>query len=394
MAAITAAKAGATVEIFEQNSRVGKKILASGNGRCNITNTHLSRNDYFGDHPEFVDFSLSQFDFNHFKKFCSSIGLLLNTKDDGRSYPLSDEAKSVVLALEAYADLLGITVYCETRISRIDRVGEHFELHTDEKSHKAYDRVLISTGSEAAPQLGGNADGQTFAQTFGHTIQPAYPSLVALELDSLIPTKMTGTKQFSQVTLYINGKAEEQVQGDILFTRYGISGFAILDISQQASVALMEYAQVKIGLKLLPDLDRQSLSAQISQLCKNVPSYPIETILSGLLSSKMVTHILEVSKVPLKTPARDVNTKMIKQIANTILDWRFEVSDTHGFKHAEVSGGGVSTEELDEKSMESKRVKGLYFAGELLDIVGRRGGYNLHFAWASGYLAGKAMARA
>lgn len=391
MAAITAVKSEAAVEVFEQNDRVGKKILASGNGRCNISNINLSRHDYFGEHPDFVDFALSQFDFNRFKKFCSTIGLLLNTKEDGRTYPLSDEARSVVLALEAYADSLGIIFHFEQSIRRVEKRESHFTLHTDEKIYRNFASILIATGSEAAPQLGGNADGYTFALGFGHTVKPAYPSLVALELDSPYPAKMSGTKQFARVTLYIDGKARESVQGDILFTRYGISGFAILDISQHASVALMQHHRVDIGLKLLIDYDRQSLSTQIAQLCKNVPSHPIETVLSGLLSSKMVRYILETSTILAGTPAKEIDTKMIKRIANTILDWRFGVSDTHGFKHAEVSGGGVNTDEINPKTMESKKVKGLYFAGEVLDIVGKRGGYNLHFAWASGFLAGRAM---
>ncbi len=393
MAAITAAAFGARVEVFEQNSRVGKKILASGNGRCNISNTHLSQNDYSGADPGFVDFALSQFEFSHFKKFCKSIGLLLNSKEDGRTYPLSDEARSVVLALESYALSQEVTLHCEGHVNKIEKTDRQFTVYTEEQTCNGFDSVVITTGSEAAPQLGANRDGYHFAEAFGHTIEATYPSLVALELDSKTPARMAGVKQVSEVTLYIDGKAEQRVTGDILFTRYGISGFAILDISQQASTAMQDCSRVSVGLRLLPDYDRQSLSTQIIQLCKTVPTYTIETLLSGLISSKIIRAILEQAGIPSDTPAGTTTTKMIKQIANLMMDWRFPVSDTHGFKHAEVSGGGVSTDEVNEKTMESKKVEGLYFAGEVLDIVGRRGGYNLHFAWASGYLAGKAVAQ-
>ena len=162
-AAITAATTGSAVELFEQNSRVGKKILASGNGRCNISNTRLSRNDYYGEDPSFVDYTLEQFDFKQFEKFCHSIGLLLNSKEDGRTYPLSDEARSVVLALESYARTLGVIFHNEKAVNRIEKEGETFYVSSGETRFEGYDRVLICTGSEAAPQLGGNGDGYTLS---------------------------------------------------------------------------------------------------------------------------------------------------------------------------------------------------------------------------------------
>ena len=394
VAAITAAKAGSSVTLFELNDRVGKKILASGNGRCNITNARLAPADYAGSDPTFVSFALNEFGFSRFKKFCAAMGLLIQTREDGRSYPLSNSAASVVTALREYAKSCGVTIVCDTFIERIERRAEGFCLHSGETPFEGYERLLVATGSEAAPQLGANPSGYAFAEAFGHTVHPTYPSLVALELDSPFPAKMAGVKQDAEVTLYLDGKAEQKVRGDILFTRYGISGFAVLDISQSASEALMHYRDVKIGLKLLADYERQSLGEQIAQLCKSVPSYSVETLLCGLISSKIVRCLLESCRIDPETKASELPTRSIKQIAGTMCDWRFHVSGTHGFKHAEVSGGGVATEEVDDKTMESKKVKGLYFAGEVLDVVGRRGGYNLHFAWASGYLAGSNMSKA
>ena len=391
MAAITASKSGINVDLYEQNSRVGKKILASGNGRCNIINTTSSAADYFGEQPHFIDYALSLLPFSAFEKFCHSIGLLLEIKEDGRCYPLSNEAKSVVLSFESFAKASGVNFLTDTAVTKITYTDHHFTVTTPTGENN-YTKVLITTGSEAAPQLGGNRDGYTFANTFGHTIVPSYPSLVQLHIDSDFHHKMAGIKQFSEVTLYLNGKAEEKVKGDILFTRYGISGFAILDLSQKASLALMEYQSVRIGINLLPSFDRQKLSNQITQLTQAVPTHSITTMLSGLISSKMVPLLLETAKIDPLTPSGTLSVKTVKKIAHTLQEWRFEISDTHGFKHAEVSGGGISTEQIDEKTMESKLVKGLYFAGEVIDIVGRRGGFNFNFAWASGALAGKSMA--
>jgi predicted Rossmann fold flavoprotein len=392
MAAITASKSGAAVDLYEHNSGVGKKVLASGNGRCNIINTTSDVSDYFGHHSDFAAFALSHFPFSRFQKFCRGIGLLLDVKEDGRCYPLSNEAKSVVLALETSALESGAKLLTGETVTAIAKTSEGFVISFADSPEKTYDKVLICTGSEAAPQLGGCGDGYAFAKAFGHSVEPTYPSLVQLHIDSPFHHKMAGVKQLSKVTLYIDGKAEEQVKGDILFTRYGISGFAVLDISQKASAALMAHQEVSIGLNLLPDFERQSLASVIAQLCQAVPTHTIATVMSGVISSKIVPHLLQTCNIRAETKAGEITTKTSKSIVHALQQWRFRISGTHGFKHAEVSGGGVSTEEIDPKTMASTRIDGLYFAGEVIDIVGRRGGYNFHFAWASGYIAGKSLA--
>ena len=393
MAAITASRAGANVHLYEQNTKPAKKILASGNGRCNISNTQVSSQDYCGQRPEFCSFALDNFNFTQFEKFCKNIGLLLNILDDGRAYPLSNEAKSVALSFETYARVCGVEIFNEYPISKIEKINSKFYLHTPLNTSEPYDKILICTGSEAAPQLGGSSLGYDLASSLGHTVIPTYPSLVQLHLKSSICEKVSGVKLDAEVFLFLNSKKEQSIKGDILFTKYGISGFAILDISQMASEALLNYQSVDIGLDLLPRFDRQTLSSQLLQTAQNLPFYPIETILCGLLPIKLCKVLLEDANISSQTLGKDVHTKMAKQIVSKIKDWRFEVNDTHGFKHAEVSGGGVNTDEVNEKTMESKKCKGLYFAGEVLDIVGRRGGFNFQFAWASGHLAGKEMSR-
>lgn len=391
MAAITASKSGMNVHLYEQNNKPAKKILASGNGRCNISNTTVSSLDYAGQNPDFSSFCLQEFSFSQLQKFCKNMGLFLNVLDDGRAYPLSNEAKSVALAFENSAVSSGVEIYNEYLISQIEKKEDKFYLHTILNISEPYDKVLICTGSEAAPQLGGNKSGYELASSLGHNINPSYPSLVQLHINSSVHEKMSGAKQEAEVTLYINSKKEQRAKGDILFTKYGISGFAILDISQLASESLLNFQTVDIGLDLLPKFDRQVLSSQLLSTAQALPEYTIESILNGLLPSKIARHLLEDAKIPPSTLAKNMHTKMSKQIISKIKDWRFEVSDTHGFKHAEVSGGGINTDEVNDKTMESTLCKGLYFAGEVLDIVGRRGGFNFQFAFASAYVAGKSM---
>jgi predicted Rossmann fold flavoprotein len=381
LCAIFCAKKSIHVDVYEQNSKCAKKILASGNGRCNITNTNLTCNDYFSQNHHFVDYALKEFGFSEFEKFCQNIGLLLDVKDDGRVYPLSNEAKSVASLLIAHAKNLGVNFHTDTKITDI------------KKLFNDYDSIVVATGSEAASQLGGNSDGYNFAMEFGHNIIPTYPSLVQLHLNSKIVKKMSGAKVEGEVTLLINNKKELTSSGDILFSDYGVSGFAILDISQAASKALMEFSHVSISINLLPKFDGQKLSNHISKIAAQEPKITIFEILIGLVLMKIASSILEDLGIEASTCRDEINVKLAKKIANQLLNWRFEVSDTHGFRHAEVSGGGVDTSEINPKTFESLKQKNLYFCGEVLDVVGRRGGYNFAFAWASGVLAAKEIAK-
>lgn len=375
LCAIFCAKGGVKVDVYEQNSKCAKKILVSGNGRCNITNTKLSINDYFSDNPTFVEDALNEFGFYEFEKFCNSIGLILDIKDDGRVYPLSNEAKSVAKIYEEYALSLGVTFHKDSKIENIKEL------------QKKYDSVVVATGSEAASHLGGNADGHTFASEYGHNIIPTYPSLVQLHLNSQIAKKMSGAKLNAEVTLLVNSKKELTTNGDVLFTAYGISGFAILDLSQRVSMRLLNYEALDLSVNLLPEQTSQKLSAHILKLSQNISAFTILDILVGLVPIKIANGLLEDIKVSNTT--KNIDTKLSKKIANAMLNWRFEVSDTHGFRHAEVSGGGVDTTEINPKTMESLKCHNLYFCGEVLDVVGRRGGYNFAWSWASAYMAAK-----
>jgi len=392
MAGLFAARAGANVTLYEQNNGVGKKILASGNGRCNIINTTSSADDFAGTDPHFVTYALKQLSFHYFEKFCHSIGLILDVKEDGRCYPLSNEAKSVLIALKSAVSDAGVTLCTDTLVSAVSKKDTQFIVETP-TDKKYFDAVLIATGSEAAPQLGASADGYRFAESFGHEIVPTYPSLVQLHLNSKHHHKMAGVKTTAEVTLIIDGKPKEKIQGDILFAAYGISGLAILDISQKASYALLSKQRVSISLNLLPRYDRQSLINIVEKLFASIPKHDVHTALCGLMPAKIATYLLDDAGIALSAPVSVLNPKEIKKLTHLIGEWKFEVNGTHGFKHAEVSGGGVSTAQINNKTMESKLVEGLYFAGEVLDIVGKRGGYNFNFAWASGMIAGKEMAK-
>lgn len=395
MAAITAKRLDKNLQIdlFDANKSIGKKILASGNGRCNISNSNITSKNYLGENPDFVNYALKEFDFKAFEKFCKSIGLLLDIKESGKVYPLSNEAKSVTNLLELALQELDVRNFLETFINDIEKEGEKFVIRTDEKEFKDYDKVLISNGLGAAPQLNASEIGLDFASKFGHSFNPTYPSLVGLKTENTYNGKLQGVKKECNVSLFVNGNLEQEIFGDVLFTSYGVSGFAILDISQLAVLNLTSYQDVKIAINFFPKINRNDLADQIQALFKTVPNQKAVDILTGIISNKIAPVLLEICKIDINTKANDINAKQIKAISYQLNQWKLKIVDTQGFGHAEASGGGVRTAEVDNKTYESKLVKGLYFAGEVLDIVGNRGGFNLQFAWASGYLVGKSLGK-
>ena len=395
MAAITAKRLNKNLQIdlFDANKSIGKKILASGNGRCNISNSQITSKNYIGENPDFVNYALKEFDFKAFEKFCKSIGLLLDIKESGKVYPLSNEAKSVTNLLELALQELDVRDFLETFINDIEKEGEKFIIRTNEKEFKDYDKVLISNGLGAAPQLNASEIGLDFASKFGHSYNPTYPSLVGLKTENTHNGKLQGVKKECNVSLFVNGNLEQEIFGDVLFTSYGVSGFAILDISQLAVLNLTSYQDVKIGINFFPKINRNDLADQIQALFKTVPNQKAVDILTGIISNKIAPVLLDICKIDLNTKASEINAKQIKAISYQLNQWKLKVIDSQGFGHAEASGGGVRTAEVDNKTYESKLVKGLYFAGEVLDIVGNRGGFNLQFAWASGYLVGKSLGK-
>ena len=390
MAALIAKNESNIIDLYDKNSSIGKKIRVSGNGKCNISNTNISKYDYFGNDLDFLEYGLKEFGYKRFEKFCMDLGLFLTQKDNGKVYPLSFEANSVIEIFQEKLKEKGINLCLSQEIVSVKKSDKKFILENSEKKISFYDKVLIATGSRAASKLGGSAFSETIAKSFGHRVYKTYPSLVQLETKEKKVSKMAGVKIEAKVTLLSKEYKNIFIFGDVLFTKYGLSGFAILDISFYISKLLLNNKYVAISIDMLPQFDRAKLQSMLLKTCKNNKKSDIETILLGLLPSKIAKNIsLELNLSNKKSS--ELNIKDIKKIVQLIKDFRVDISDTHGFEYAEVCGGGVDTLQIDSKTMESKSVKNLYFSGESLDIVGKRGGYNFAFAWMSGYLAGKSL---
>jgi predicted Rossmann fold flavoprotein len=375
------------VDIYEKNSAIGKKILASGNGKCNITNQNISIEDYYCSKPSFLKYTLNQFDFNRCKKMFEEFGIILHSKPDGKTYPLSNEAKSVVTVLSNHLNKDNIKIFVDTQITNIQKNQNKFTI-TIENQTRTYDKVILATGSNSYKNLGGTDIGNNIAKNFGHNIIPNYPALVQLNLKDTLHQLANGVKTKADVKLIINNSQKEQIHDDILFTKYGISGLAILDLSVKISTALQNKKNIKLSINFLPQYSFQELLNIINRVCKINSSFSILHTLCGVIHSKIALMILKSLNINKLEPTDKINQKTIKNIVNKIINFELEVSDTKGFDYSEVSGGGVDVTQINDKTFESKLIKNLYICGELLDVIGKRGGYNLHFAWSSGYIVG------
>ena len=353
LASIFLAKKNHHVTIFEKNNKIGKKLLATGNGRCNVTNENISLNNFYShSNISLIKPILENFNYKKCKDFFNSIGVEFVNNEIGRVYPMSQNLN--------------------TKIEKINYDGQYYIIN-----NKKYDKLIIATGSTAMPKLGGDTSGYNFAKQFNHNIIDPFASLVQLVSDDKNLDMISGVK--------IDGVVENK-QGDILFTKYGLSGSAILDISREISYKLQHEKSVKVTVDILPAFSKNKLVDMLLHRAKTLATRDIYHWLDGIVNKKLSRYIIIASKIPenIKS-AQFLNRKDILKIVHTIKNLEFNIIDTKGFETCEVCAGGVTLEDINLHTMESKLQKNLYFIGEVLDVDGDCGGYNLHFAWASGY---------
>jgi predicted Rossmann fold flavoprotein len=388
-AAITAARAGERVVLLEQNNRPGKKILVSGNGKCNITNRHIATNRFHSINRDFIEEVLEGYDFIAVKEFFTSIGLALIEGKDGKMFPMSMQASAVVELLEYEAERVGVKIICDCKVTRMIKEGKDFILETT-LGKKYSQKLLITSGSPAAPQLGGNDSGYIFATSMGHTLIPRHPSLVQLCSEESWVKTCAGVKVAGMAKLYANGEYIAEREGDLLFTNYGISGLAILDLSREVSTRLALFDYCELSLDLMPKLSKEKLTNLLLDRIVKGSEKPVELWLQGVLHKKLVKVVLEQSRCKGKTES-DLNRKEINKLVHSIKNLKLSITETKGFNGAEVATGGIDTTEINPQTMESKLVPNLFFAGEILDVDGDRGGFNFHFAWVTGLKVGKVI---
>lgn len=380
IAAITAAELGASVTIFEKNPRVLKKLLATGNGRCNISNRFCTPDRY---HGADVDFSLPAMQRFDTEKFFAEIGIPFCELENGKLYPRSLQASSVLDILRLKAEEMGVNTICDYEITDIK---EGFILNNKFKA----DAVIIASGGEASAPLGGTDSGYNLLKTLGHKITKRLPSIVQLKTDVSSTKAMSGLKMDMGVKLFANKNEVISDFGEVLFTDYGLSGPPILQISGTASRLLDKGEKVFVFLDLIPDMEEKKLYFFLKNRSYTNPQRKLEDFLTGVLPKRIAQCMLKASGfAPLSRMASSLDDEELKSLSHTLKNFKLEVSDTNGMKNAQVTIGGADTSEFDPETMESKLIKNLYACGEVLDIDGDCGGFNLQWAWASGALAGE-----
>jgi predicted Rossmann fold flavoprotein len=389
MAAISARKQGADVTILERNPRVGKKILATGNGRCNFTNINVDVGYYHGKNPKFVHSALSRFGYNDTIYLFEKLGVAHKVEELGKVFPMSDQASSILDVLLYQLKKMGVNIVCNAYVKDIISNKGKFSIQLEDGSVFQGDRVIIATGGKASPSTGSDGNGFQLAKKLGHSIVDIFPALVQLKLEGPYFKQIQGVKFVATAEILHNNRSVVKDRGDILFANYGVSGPPILQISRKAGELLHDNKEVFLKLTIMDMLSREQLNNVIAQRFKDGPEKTVEFSLVGLINKRLIPVLLKEAGIDdLKVPVASLSSRQQEQIVEILKDWRFRVRGTKSWPSAQVTAGGIHTAEINPSTMESKIVKGLFFAGEIIDIDGQCGGFNLQWAWSSGFVAG------
>lgn len=395
IAAIAAAEAGAEVTIFE-HLKPGKKILSTGNGKCNLTNLDLKISDYNTGYPPRLESCLERFGLESTLAFFKSIGLMLRDKN-GYVYPYSEQATVVLQVLLNRISRLEIETItkhvCHVGPVSNAKPGKKVWLETEDRNKRYFDAIIIACGSKAAPKTGSDGSGYTLAKELGHKLKPVLPSLVQLRCKDPFCKELAGIR--TQVYIYIFDENKEIAteEGELQLTDYGISGIPVFQLSGLVNRYLYEHKNVTLmaSIDFLPDMPFNELENFIKEHLKTAPNMKVNELFCGTLNQKLCKVILKRAGVKEDMKVNGLSSQKLEEILNLFKKFNFEIAGSNGYEQAQVCCGGVDLDEVND-NLESIFVPNIFFAGEILDVDGRCGGYNLQWAWTSGYIAGLSAA--
>ncbi len=386
-AAIRAAENGAFVTIYEGNGRVGNKILSTGNGRCNFSNERMGVQYYHGSGRALTEPVLERFGTGWTVAFLERLGMRVKARD-GYLYPATDQASTVLDLLRYELDRQQVMLHTEKRITEVRFRDGKFVLAPDGTS---YDAVILACGGCAAPKTGSDGNGFLLAEKLGHRIVPPVPALCALRCREKYYKQVAGVRCDAEVTLLVEGRETASERGELQLTDYGLSGIPVFQISRHASIALRERKHVTARVSFLPDLDEEACGAFFQKRLAARRKDEMSVFLTGIVNKKINSLLLKLAGIRETERAEAVDPVSFERLWRLYCGFETEIADTNGFDRAQVCAGGVDCSEVTESLM-SKKQPGLYFAGEILDVDGICGGYNLQWAFASGAAAGEAAA--
>lgn len=409
MAAVIARDLGIDTAIIEGNDRLGKKVLTTGNGRCNITNKSTATgtdealnlsSKYHSNQAEFPLPVLRQFGVRQTVDFFNTLGLPLTAIENGRMYPMSLQAASVLNIFQIALEDRNVPIYFKTKVLDVIVSEGHprftIQCQTENEGEVTYtsDYLFLCTGGLTAPKTGTDGSGYTLAQRLGHTLIAPVPGIVQLKLDSPYLAELSGVKFEGWGHILVNGEVIRSEYGEVLFTNYGASGPPILQLSRKAAYQLGQGERVILSLDMMPDRTEEEVVDFLDTHWGMFGHRTVANSLIGIVNKKLIPVLLKEAGMDedQNLLCQDMSWKTRKALCGLMKRWNFIVTDTNGFPNAQTTAGGIDTRDLQEGTLESKLVPGLYFAGEVMDVDGDCGGYNLQWAWSSGYTAATALA--
>ncbi len=386
--ALIAKDLGVDVAIIEGTDRIGKKILTTGNGRCNISNSNINTNRYHSENPCFFQHTLDSFDNNKTIDFFAALGIPLITLDGGKMFPMSLQASSVIDILRFSLEEKNIPVYTNTKAKEITKNNNGFKIFTTDNVNYECEKLIIATGGKTAPKTGSDGSGYTLAKQLGHSLISPLPALVQLKLNYNRLKALSGVKFDGYAEIFINGESVQKEFGEILFTDYGISGPPILQLSRIVSYSLSSNMKISLKIDMLPTISAENLKGFLENHWTTFANRSVLDSLIGIINKKVIPIILKEAKIEdFHKPCSDLKGKEKNSVYSILKQWQFQVSGTNSFSNAQVTAGGINTKEVNPQTLESNFVPNLFFAGEVLDVDGDCGGFNLQWAWSSGAIA-------
>ena len=388
MAAALAAAENADNEVIllERQARVGRKLQATGNGRCNLTNLHALEGGYHGEEQSFSRYALERFPPEETRGWFRNLGLFTVAEDSGRVYPYSDQANSVVDVLRFALEKPNVTLKLGFEAERIKKTGTVFQIIGEETME--CDRLIIACGGLAGTKLGGTMSGYKLLRSMGHKCTKLRPTLVQLKSAWPAVTQLKGVRANCHVRILHGGQLHRESVGELQFTDYGLSGPVIFEVSRDACQGAGEWLA---QLDFLPDMERDELAQEL--LRRKETNLPASELLTGILHNRLGRVLSQSVGISGQGLVSQLPDRLLADLAAAVKDFRVTLTEPMGMDSAQVTAGGILTREFDDTTMESRLVPGLYACGEVLDVDGDCGGYNLQWAWSSGRLAGLSAGR-
>ncbi len=388
VAAIAAARNGAEVSVYEKMNKVGKKILATGNGRCNYTNMYMSMDRYHSKNIKIAENAMNFFDRDKTISFFENLGIYPYIDQSGKVYPNSLQASSVLDVLRYETLRLNVQEITDFEVRELRKSKDKFSIIGMENAFTA-DKVILCSGGKASPQLGSDGSGYEIAKSFGHKIIEPFPALVQLKLAGKYFKRITGIRFDGIVRSFTENNLIREEEGELLFTDYGISGPPVLQISRKVIETINRNERVYITVDLFPNLTKAMLYDILKERFFHIGYKSMEDALVGFINKKLISVVLsEAGFENIQKECGKLSKKEIFKIIDILKEWKFEVTGHNTWQQAQTTAGGIALTDINPNTMESTKVKGLYFAGEVLDVDGDCGGFNLQWAWSSGYTAG------